>query len=162
MRRKREEWPSSCVSFGRFRMRPLWLFISVLSCVYTVLPTYPPSPVPPWSLNSMRVLQIECMESAKGHAVYYCTIAPSRYGSMVWWRWCDEDDTIVRQRDGDGAKTRWHDDAMTIERWRWSYMLYRAIVIASSYHRYRVISKSHTIDFFAHALFEENGDRITL
>ena len=116
MRRKREEWPSRCVSFGRFRMRPLWPLISVLSCVYTVLPTYPPSPVPPWSLNSMRILQIECMESAQGHAVYYCTIAPSRSGSIERWRWCDDDDTILRQCDGDGAKARWRDDdrAMTM------------------------------------------------
>ena len=76
-------------------------------------------PIPPlpflrevWTACLLRILQIECMESAKGHAVYYCTIAPFRSGSIERWRWCDDDDTILRQCDGDG-------DAMTIERWRW-------------------------------------------
>ena len=63
----------------------------------------------------------------------------------------DEDDAMVRLCYGKEC-----DDTMTMVRWNDGdeAMLYRTIVITSSHLR--------AIDFLAHALFEENGDRTAL
>ena len=83
------------------------------------------------------------MQFREGHPVHHrtCTIAPSNLG-----RWSD--DGMVRQCDGGGGTTRW--------RLRRYSNVSRAIVIAPSHHRYRVIALSsfwHMRCFFLSAHF---------
>ena len=79
------------------------------------------------------------------------TIAPSPYRVLVDWamtRCGDDDEAMIRQCDGDGAMARllWCDGMVAMRRWY--------IAPSLSHHR--------AIEYFANALFEENGDRITL
>ena len=89
------------------------------------------------------------MESGQGHTVHYLTITPSflgrRDGAMTMtrqydstWRWCNDDCMMAMKRCSIAPSLSRH----------------RTIVIAPLHHR--------ATDIFAHALFAENCDRITL
>ena len=76
-------------------------------------------------------------------------VSMERWRNGAIWRWCDDDDAMVRQCDGDGAMTRWTDAKVL---WQLSKTLsrhrYRVIVPSLSPHRIVALST-----FFTHGLF---------